>query len=199
MMKILHLEDSPVDAALILDFLEEGEVQCAMTHALNRSDFETAVDSEKFDIILCDNHLPGYSGFAALDYAKKRQPQTPVIIISGTLDEIQAVQYVKRGAIDYVFKDRMVRLVPAIWQALQETEKMREQVDFVKNMVADLNDALSPALSSAKFLETGSPDAAGRAKHVTLILSNIQKAAGMAQQILTRTRGEFQGAPVLGS
>ncbi|HEX3717302.1 MAG TPA: response regulator [Verrucomicrobiae bacterium] len=197
-VRILHLEDSPTDAAMILEFLED-ELDCAITHALNRSDFETALENEEFDIILCDNQLPGYSGFAALDFAKKRRPQLPIIILSGTLDEAQAVQCLKKGAIDYVFKDRLVRLVPAIRQALDEMERRQAQEHLFKLIVDDLNNALSPALSSAKLLESCDNDAAGRHKHVNVILSNIQKAASTAQQILSFAPGEFYGAPALQS
>ncbi|HEY3913795.1 MAG TPA: response regulator [Verrucomicrobiae bacterium] len=183
-VRILHLEDSPIDAALILDFLEEANLTCEMSHALNQADFENALENEEFDVILCDNRLPGYSGFAAMEFAKKRRPHVPIIILSGTLDEAQAVECLKKGAVDYVFKNRMGRLVPAIRQALQETEQMEEQENLLKMIVDDLNEALSPALSSAKLLESCAHDAVRRDKHVTVILTNIQKASTAAQQIL---------------
>jgi two-component system, cell cycle sensor histidine kinase and response regulator CckA len=121
-VQILHLEDSANDAALILDVLEDGKMACAVTHALNRADFETAIEHDRFDIILCDHRVPGYTGFAALEFAKEHQPNVPVVILSGVLDDEQAVQSLKHGASDYILKDRMARLVPAIRQALDEAD-----------------------------------------------------------------------------
>ena len=121
-VQILHLEDSPYDAALILDLLEDGELTSSITQALNRSEFETAIERQRFDIILCDHNVPGYTGFAALEFAKKHQPHVPVIILSGALDDEQAVQSLKHGATDYILKERLARLIPAIRRALDEAD-----------------------------------------------------------------------------
>jgi PAS domain S-box-containing protein len=121
-IQILHLEDSPFDAALILDQLEDGELACAVTHAMNRSDFESAVMNRRFDIMLCDFNVPGYSGFDALEFAKIHQPEVPVIILSGALDDEQAVQSLKHGATDYILKERLARLIPAVRRALDEAD-----------------------------------------------------------------------------
>jgi len=323
-VRILHLEDSPADAAFILDALEDGGLACAVTHALNRSEFENAIKEEAFDIILCDNRLPGYSGFQALEFAKKHRPQVPVIILTGTLDDAQAVQSLRNGATDYILKERLPRLVPAIRRALDEADeriikaaaedRIREQANLLNltrdailvrdmndriiywnagaetlfgwsaeealrqdfagllegdpamlgdakesllqsgdwmgeiqlkgksgqevivmsrwnlqrdkdgrpqtiistntgvtemkkieavllraqrmesigslagGIVHDLNNALSPALLSAEFLKTRQ-DPAVRRKYVDIILSSVQRAAGMAQQILGFTHG----------
>jgi two-component system cell cycle sensor histidine kinase/response regulator CckA len=126
-VRVLHLEDSSADAALILDTLKDGNLACAVTHALTKLEFEAAVEREPFDIILCDHSLPDYSGFAALEFAKQRQPQVPFIILSGALDDAQAVQSLKNGATDYILKERMARLVPAIRRALEEAEERRQK------------------------------------------------------------------------
>jgi PAS domain S-box-containing protein len=143
-VRILHLEDSADDAALMLDYLEDGDLPCAITHALNPSEFESAIGSERFDIILCDHKVPGYSGFVALEFAKKHQPEVPVIILSGALDDEQAVQSLKHGATDYILKERMARLVPAIRRALDEADdqiikaaaadRIREQASLLNLM-----------------------------------------------------------------
>jgi PAS domain S-box-containing protein len=166
-VRILHLEDSAADAALILDMLEDQDLPCAITHALTRSDFETAIEREHFDIILCDNHLPAYSGFAALEFAKKYQPQVPVIILSGTLDDEQAVESLKHGATDYILKGSLPRLVPAIRRALDEAdqriikaaaeERIREQanlLDLTQDaiLVRNMNDRIVYWNAGAKNL-----------------------------------------------
>jgi PAS domain S-box-containing protein len=143
-IQILHLEDSPFDAALILDQLESGDLPCAITHAMNRVEYETAVKQRRFDVILCDHNVPGYSGFAALEFAKQYQPEVPVIILSGALDDEQAVQSLKHGATDYILKERLARLVPAIRRALDEADdqiikaaaenRIREQASLLNLM-----------------------------------------------------------------
>jgi two-component system, cell cycle sensor histidine kinase and response regulator CckA len=155
-VQILHLEDSPYDAALILDLLE-GELACAITHALNRAEFESAIEQQRFDIILCDHKVPGYGGFEALEFAKTLQPDVPVIMISGALDDEQAVQSLKHGATDYILKERLARLVPAIRRALDEAddrvikaaaeERIREQASLLDLMsdavlVRNMNDEI---------------------------------------------------------
>jgi PAS domain S-box-containing protein len=164
---ILHLEDSPYDAALILDQLERGDLAYTMTHALNRADFESAIEQQRFDIILCDHKVPGYCGFDALDFAKRHQPLVPVIILSGALDDDQAVQSLKHGATDYILKERLARLVPAIRRALDEADtqilkaaaenRIREQASLLDSMrdavlVRNLNDEIVYWNSGAESL-----------------------------------------------
>ena len=72
--------------------------------------------------ILCDFNVPGYSGFDALEFAKIHQPEVPVIILSGALDDEQAVQSLKHGATDYILKERLARLIPAVRRALDEAD-----------------------------------------------------------------------------
>jgi len=166
-VRILHLEDSAADAALILDVLEDKELPCAITHALHRSEFESAVERDRFDVILCDNHLPGYSGFDALEFARKHQPDVPVIILSGTLDDEQAVECLKKGATDYILKERLARLVPAIRRALDEAdqriikaaadERIREQAGLLNLtsdaiLVRNMNDRIQYWNAGAKTL-----------------------------------------------
>lgn len=156
-VQILHLEDSPHDAGLILDILEDGNLSCAVTHALNRSDFEAAIEHNRFDVILCDHKVPGFSGFGALEFAKKHQPYAPVIILSGVLDDEQAVQSLKHGADDYILKGRLGRLVPAIRRALDEADdgiikaelenRIREQASLLDQtrdaiLVRNMNDQI---------------------------------------------------------
>lgn len=126
-VRILHLEDSPDDAAFIRQVLERGGLSCDITIALSRTEFEAAVKNHRFDLILCDHNIPGYDGFAALEFVHARQPDVPVIMLSGSLDEEQAVQSLKRGATDYILKPRQARLVPAVRRALAEAEERKKQ------------------------------------------------------------------------
>src|ERR1700761_5641119 len=187
-VRILHLEDSAADAALIMDMLDDRDLPCAITHALQRKDFENAIEREHFDIILVDNHLPGYSGFDALEFAKKHQPQVPVIILSGTLDDEQAVQCLKHGATDYVLKERLARLIPAIRRALDEAderiiknaaeERIREQADLLNLtqdaiVVRNMNDRIIYWNSGAERLFGWSADQALGQDFASLLQGDI--------------------------
>jgi len=210
----LHLEDSAADAALILDLLDDRELPCAITHALQRAEFETAIEREHFDIILIDNHLPGYSGFAALEFARKHQPQVPVIILSGTLDDEQAVQSLKHGATDYILKERLARLVPAIRRALDEAderiiktaaeERVREQADLLDLthdaiLVRNMNDRIVYWNAGAERLFGWSAEQAVGQDFAGLLQGNIALLLSAKEQLLRSADwlGEltFKGKP----
>jgi two-component system cell cycle sensor histidine kinase/response regulator CckA len=126
-IRILHLEDSAEDAELVKRMVEQDGLRCRITVAPNKSSFETALGRWKYDLILCDHSVPGYDGFVALRLALQRQPDAPVIMLSGTLDDVQAVESLKSGATDYILKQRLARLVPAFQRALHEAEEHKRQ------------------------------------------------------------------------
>jgi len=86
-LRVLHLEDSPLDAQLVQSTLEAGGADYEVTHVKNRKEFEAALGRESFDVILCDYVLPGYDGLSALEFARKAAPGIPFILLSGTLGE----------------------------------------------------------------------------------------------------------------
>src|SRR6202158_61903 len=100
-------------------------VSCNIIVANSKDSFEAALTGESFDLILSDYNLPGYDGVAALKQAQEIQPDVPVILISGTVVEEQAVKCLHIGATDYLIKDRLDRLVPAVQRAIQEADTRR--------------------------------------------------------------------------
>jgi DNA-binding NtrC family response regulator len=124
-IRVLHLEDSPRDAEMIRHRLDVEDVSCDILVANSKSSFEAALTREPFDLIISDYNLPGYDGVTALKQAQVTQPDVPVILISGTVVEEQAVKCLHIGATDYLLKDRLDRLGPAVRRALQEAETRR--------------------------------------------------------------------------
>lgn len=122
-IRILYLEDNASDLALITATLEAECLECEVLHVKSREEFEAALERGHFDVILADYALPNYDGFAALRAAQQRREFVPFILLSGTLDEEHAVQSLKNGAADYILKQRLTRLVPAIRRALTEAEE----------------------------------------------------------------------------
>ena len=128
-IRILHLEDSPRDAELIRDKLEADGLIVDVQWADTREKFETALaGGVAFDLILCDYNLPGFDGGSALVRAREQQPAVPVIMISGSLNEEQAVQCLHRGATDYLLKQQLERLPSAVRRALQEAKAQRRRL-----------------------------------------------------------------------
>src|SRR5260370_41799351 len=78
------------------------------------------------DLILADYTLPSFDGLTALEIARKTRPDIPFIFVSGTLDEEVAIEALKIGATDYVFKTRLSRIVPSVKRALRETGEKTE-------------------------------------------------------------------------
>ena len=125
---MLHLEDSPRDAELTLQKLTAGGLPCEIVRVDSQQEFEAALAREVFDVILCDHNLPNYDGRLAIKLACERLPLVPVISLSGTAGEEEAVETLKLGATDYVLKHRLDRLVPAVKRALQQAEERRARL-----------------------------------------------------------------------
>ena len=122
-MRILHLEDDPDDRLLVKKTLAADGLDCQLQCVLDRTEFESALTARTFDLILSDFTLPAYDGVAALAAARKLQPETPFILLSGTIGEERAVEFLKAGAADCVLKDHLARLGPVVRRALDEAEE----------------------------------------------------------------------------
>jgi PAS domain S-box-containing protein/putative nucleotidyltransferase with HDIG domain len=122
-IRILHLEDTPVDAELIREKLCAEGITCEIHHVSNRAEYLTALDQGGFDLILADYSLPEFDGSTALQMAKEKYPEIPTIIVTGSLGEEKAVEILKQGAIDYVLKHQLERLPPAVTRAIREAEE----------------------------------------------------------------------------
>ena len=119
-IRLLHLEDDPLDAELIRHRLETEGLACEITWVKGRQDFESALERGTFDLVLSDYNLPDYDGMSAVRHIREEEPDLPVIVISGTLGEDEAVECLKAGATDYVLKQRLQRLGSAVRRALSE-------------------------------------------------------------------------------
>ncbi|PKA02993.1 hybrid sensor histidine kinase/response regulator [Leptospira ellisii] len=120
--KFLFLEDSMVDLELIQRQITKARIEYEPIHVIDSEGFARAITNEKPDLILSDFKLPKYDGFSALMDAKRMCPETPFIFVSGTYGEEAAIQTLTMGATDYVLKDRIEKLLPAVQRALHELE-----------------------------------------------------------------------------
>ena len=127
MLRILLLEDSPLDAELTMSTLRTGGVQCEVRRVETREEYVEAIHEGNFDIILADYALPSFDGVSALKISAVQVPDIPFIFVSGSIGEELAIECLKQGATDYVLKERLVRLVPCVNRALRETRDRRER------------------------------------------------------------------------
>src|SRR6266436_1601078 len=124
-LRILLVEDSEDDAELLLVELRRGGYAPVARRVAGADEMGTALDEEQFDVVISDYVMPGFGGLEALALFRERGLQIPFIVVSGHIGEEMAVAAMKAGADDYLMKDRLARLVPAIKRALQESEIRR--------------------------------------------------------------------------
>jgi PAS domain S-box-containing protein len=126
-LRILHLEDDPGDAELVQATLAAEELGCNVQVVATREAFVAALAEDGFDLVLADFALPAFDGMTALAIVREKHPGLPFIFVSGRLGEESAIESLKNGATDYVLKNKLSRLAPAVKRALAEAEEREER------------------------------------------------------------------------
>ncbi len=135
MTRVLILEDLPSDVVLatreILKVLPDSEILVAE----DEPGFTSAMENFDPDIVISDYRLPSYDGLSALRHVLEKSPFTPVIILTGSMNEDTAVECMKAGAVDYVIKEHVKRLGPAISNALQVKALKIEREEALQKLI----------------------------------------------------------------
>ncbi len=126
-IRILHLEDDAQDAELVRTTLRSGDLACQITRVQTRAEFTQALHQDGYDVILADYRLPMYDGMSALRLTQEVCPDVPFIFVSGTMGEDAAIAGLTEGATDYVLKQKLSHLAPAVTRALREAENRKER------------------------------------------------------------------------
>lgn len=134
-IRILHLEDDANDALFVQSKLEQGGLECEFTRVESRELFEKALLTSTYDLVISDFKLPSFDGVAALEMTNRISPSLPFIFVSGTIGEELAIESLKKGAVDYVYKSNLNRLVPAIRRALHEVSERQEKRKITESLV----------------------------------------------------------------
>ncbi|MGA3172716.1 MAG: response regulator [Chthoniobacteraceae bacterium] len=212
-LHILHLEDDPADAGLIQSTLEREGISCATTRVQTRDEFIAELEFGGFDLILSDFSLPAFDGLSAVEIAHARWPDLPIILVSGTLGEERAIDALKSGATDYVLKDRLMRLAPAVRRAMQEVEerieRRRLEAQFIEaqkmevigqlasGVAHDFNNILAIIMFSSDLMtEDLAPESPLRAYTEEIRLAS-ERAAGLTRQLLVFSRKQTVDTVVL--
>lgn len=125
-IRLVLVEDDENDALLVIDLLRRGGLQFDWRRVQREAELRAAL-AAGCDLVLCDHSLPGFSGMHALQIVRAWDEDLPLIFVSGTIGEETAVDAMLRGARDYVLKDNLTRLLPALRRELEELALRREQ------------------------------------------------------------------------
>lgn len=161
-LKVLILEDVEFDAELMEYEMRREGLKFTSQRVETEKDFIRELDDLRPDVILVDHSLPQFDGVSALEITKRRSPLTPFIFVSGKIGDEFAVDMLKKGATDYVFKNNLTKLVPAIKRAIAE----RNELEELKRSKIELQNALKEKEMLLKEIHH-------RVKNNLMIISNL--------------------------
>ncbi|SDS43136.1 PAS domain S-box protein [Opitutus sp. GAS368] len=128
-INVLIIEDVPADVVIINHELRRGGLSFRSKRVGTKEEFLEELRSGPPDLILSDHGLPQFDGFSALAIAQNQCPEVPFLFVTGSMGEEVAIESLKSGATDYVLKNRLTGLVPAVTRALRLAEERRKRVE----------------------------------------------------------------------
>ncbi len=158
--RVLLLEDMATDAELVICELRRGGLSVLVRRVETEADFIRELESFQPQVVLADYKLPTYDGLSALAATRGRDPDLPFIFVTGAMGEEFAIETLIRGATDYVLKDRLAKLVPAVERALAEAEsranrrRVEEQLRATSRELADRSELLRTILDNIPAMIT---------------------------------------------
>jgi PAS domain S-box-containing protein len=126
-IRLLLIEDAENDVLLLLHRFRNAGYAPIYRQVATDTDMRSALQEERWDVILCDHNLPGFSAQAALRLTQELALDLPFIIVSGVMQEDEAIAAMRAGAHDYLSKNKLDRLVPAVERELREVCNRREK------------------------------------------------------------------------
>ena len=202
-LRILLVEDEPLDAELILDELRKDGLVVDSLRVDDEAGFREALGRFSADVVIADLSMPGFSGFRALEILRESDALLPFIFVSGTIGEDAAIKALKSGATDYLLKERLARLASAVRRAVEqaretaartraEKELMRAQRFESLAMLAgglshDLRNILQPLLLTADALKERDDEELH--KHGQLVGDCAKRGLEMVASMLSFARG----------
>jgi len=145
-LRILIIEDVAADAELINQALRKGGLSCHAKCVETEAHFLNELQHHPPDVILSDHGFPTFDGFTALAIAREHRPDVPFIFVTGALGEEVTITSFESGATDYVLKDHLSHLVPAIQRALRvaEERRARKQLETERDkLIQELKESLT--------------------------------------------------------
>ena len=184
-IRVLSLEDVATDVELQQNVLRCSGIQVDWRTVDNEPDFQQSVADFKPHVILVDYKLPAYDGESALQFVQSGYPHIPVIIVTGTVGEVKAVQLIKDGAFDYIIKDRLARLPDAVTNAIKNAqlaaERHESEVKLLESERKLRNSLLDFVGSLASIVGMRDPYTAGHQSRVAELAVAMAKEMGLSE------------------
>jgi signal transduction histidine kinase len=199
-LRALIVEDRAADADLILRELKRGGFVTTHERVETADALRAALDKQAWDIVLSDYYLPTFDAPAALAVLQASGYDVPFIVVSGSVGEDTAVAAMRAGATDYIMKDRLQRLPPAVAKALAEAAVRRERLQLQQDLARaqkleaigrlaggvahDFNNVLTAILGSAELLMMDTPPGEHAREEVEIIRDAAVRAQDLIRQLL---------------
>ncbi|HED24475.1 MAG TPA: diguanylate cyclase [Firmicutes bacterium] len=152
LLKAIVVEDSEDDLFLLIRALKKGGFDVIYTRVDTAESLREALKDKKWQIIISDHAMPRFNAPEALQVVKESGRDLPFIIVSGTIGEEVAVEAMKAGAHDYIMKDKMARLTPAVERELRDAELRRQHRQYQEQLeFLSLHDQLTGLYNRVYF------------------------------------------------
>lgn len=215
-LRLLHLEDNPVDHGLLVRALRRAELDAEVTLVDTLAAFQQALATPGVDAVLADYHLAGFSGMEAWTWMQQQGIELPFILVSGAIGEATVADAMVRGVSDYVDKQHLTRLPHVLQRALElhatrrrqaeaaaalaesrqrlleltehlQTSIDRERADIAREIHDDIGGALAAVRLDLAWLQRRLTDPEALA-HVRSALTMAEQALGASQRIMRNLR-----------
>src|SRR3989449_8123015 len=203
-LRVLVVEDSEDDTSLLVRELRRGSYELTFERVDTPAGMSAALDHKEWDLVICDYSMPQFSGVDAACFLQTKVSEAPFIFLGGTIGEETAITALKQGAQDYVMKDNLKRLLPAIQRELHEAEQQRErkrleqQVQELRKFEAiarlaggiahDFNNTLGVIVGWAQLGYDNVPPNSPLRESFQRIRDQAQRSAGLTRQLLAFAR-----------
>lgn len=205
-LKVLIVDDSEDDTILLVRELRHGDYDPQYLRVERPEAMKNALEKSAWDLVLSDFTMPHFNGMAALSVLQETGLDIPFIIVSGSIGEDVAVACMKAGASDYIMKNNLHRLVPAVARELAEAEGRRarraaeeklvaaERLQMVgqvaSSIIHDLKNPMQVILGNLEFLNAEGLASEKRKRYCETIDKQVERMLGMCQEILDFAKGE---------
>jgi two-component system cell cycle sensor histidine kinase/response regulator CckA len=206
-IRLLIVEDSEDDALLLIRELQRGGYDVVHERVDTRSALISAVDREKWDLVISDHSMPHFSGIDALRMIRSSGSLVPFIFVSGTIGEDAAVSALKDGAQDYLMKSSLKRLLPAVQRELREAEDRKERAILERKVqqlhkfetigrlaggiAHDFNNVIGAILGWAELCSEEAQAGTRLQERLQKIVKEANRAAALTSQLLSFARRQI--------
>ena len=212
-LQVLVVEDSENDSHLVVRELERAGYEITHLRVDSRDSLRAALDTCRWDIVISDYNIPGFNGTQALAMVRETQEELPFIFVSGSIGEETAVAAMRAGANDYVMKNNLTRLVPAIERELREArarserQGLEDQLRQAQKMEAvgrlaggvahDFNNILTAILGYSQLIQQQLGTDHELSREIGEVEKAATRAAALTRQLLAFSRRQVLQLRVL--